>query len=66
MTLVLQVFHGHIWSTQAETAVVAASKCVNQWAAFCMARQASRWDMIMVTNTNTVIYTNLILRISSK
>ncbi|XP_050722010.1 integrator complex subunit 7-like [Eriocheir sinensis] len=43
VTLVLQVFHGHVWSNQAEAAVVAASKCVNQWAAFCIARQASRY-----------------------
>ncbi|XP_071531436.1 integrator complex subunit 7 isoform X2 [Panulirus ornatus] len=43
VTLVMQVFHDHIWSSQAEAAVVAASKCVSQWAAFCMARQASRY-----------------------
>ncbi|XP_064093034.1 integrator complex subunit 7-like [Macrobrachium nipponense] len=43
VTLVMQIFHGHVWSTQARSAVVAASKCVNQWAAFCMARQASRY-----------------------
>ncbi|KAK3880532.1 hypothetical protein Pcinc_014980 [Petrolisthes cinctipes] len=42
-TLVLQVFHSHVWSSQAEAAVMAASKCVNQWAAFCIARQASRY-----------------------
>ncbi|XP_063608036.1 integrator complex subunit 7-like [Penaeus indicus] len=43
VTLVMQVFHGHVWSSQAEAAVVAASKCVHLWAAFCMARQASRY-----------------------
>ncbi|KAK7075353.1 hypothetical protein SK128_022949, partial [Halocaridina rubra] len=43
VTLVMQVFHGHVWSSQAEAAVIAASKCVNQWAAFCIARQASRY-----------------------
>lgn len=42
VTLVMQMFHGHVWSSQAEAAVVAASKCVHLWAAFCMARQASR------------------------
>merc|ERR1712106_749726 len=43
VTLVLQTFHGHEWSDVAEAAVGAASKSVNQWAAYRMARQASRY-----------------------